>query len=232
MHVSIWLESVYFSQPTSLCKTLGRNGSKSGAGPASLEMEPYVKDPSKGFFLCLLFSKNLTSEYNYCGFHYSELLFMCLELGRNFHSPHRKHFLFALIFFQFFIPWLKRVLICMCRCLGWGWKWKVCYIKGAVFIITCLVGRLGRGCACFSEVPQVSIFLLLCLKLIKSNSYMCGEDHTPWPPLSPNKKAKRDPRASLFRLNLACPSEIEKHWKRSVLPNQNFSLPRSPVVQW
>lgn len=46
--------------------------------------------------------ENYTTK-NTCGFKYSELLFMCLEnkLGKNFHSPHRKHFSFAFIFYLF-----------------------------------------------------------------------------------------------------------------------------------
>ena len=79
---------------------------------------------------------------------------------------------------------------------------------------------MRRLSACLFEVPQVNIFLLLCLKLVETNNCRCRRAHTPRP-LSLNNGAKRTPKVSLLHLNLACPSEIEKHWKRRVLPNQN-----------
>lgn len=45
-------------------------------------------------------------------------------------------------------------------------------------------------CACFFEVPQVNIFLLLCLKLTESNICMCTEAHTP-EALSSNNGVKK-----------------------------------------
>lgn len=99
--------------------------------------------------------------------------------------------------------------------------------KSATLKMPCLLllalraPELGRLTACSFEVPRVNIFLLLRLKLVETNNRRCRRAHTPRP-LSPNNRAKRTPKVSLLHLNLACPSETERHWKRRVLPNQNY----------
>lgn len=66
-------------------------------------------------------------------------------------------------------------------------------------------------CTCFSEVLQVNIFLLLCLKLTESN--FCtfrGLTHKAIE-FKQQNFFKSTPKVPLLHLNLACQSEIEKH---------------------
>lgn len=57
-----------------------------------------------------------------------------------------------------------------------GGEWKVCYMKSGMFMITSLAGAQVHDAAhvaAFSQLPQVNIFLLLCLKLTESTVYVC-----------------------------------------------------------
>lgn len=76
-------------------------------------------------------------------------------------------------------------------------------------------------CACFSEVPQVNIFLLPYLKLTEINVCMFR-----WPTQQGHwgqtMGLKSTPKVFICHLNLACQFEIEEHGKRRVLPNQSF----------
>lgn len=135
--------------------------------------------------------------------------------------PTGSTFCLLLFFSHCFIPWLKRVLICVCRCLEWGWGTEsLSHEKGNVYYyLPC--GHQSQRCHMLGllEAPQVNFFFLLCLKHTESNICLC---RAPTPgPLGPNNGVIKHPQSICASPKLGLPIWNRKTLKRSGLPNQN-----------
>ena len=114
---------------------------------------------------CCLFSKISVKNTITCGFKYTELLFMCLEINWAKISLHPTGSTFCLLFFffHFLLHDLRRFWFVCADASSEGGEWKVCCIKSGMFIITRLVGtRVGNA-----------VCVLAFLKFHRWRSFFC-----------------------------------------------------------
>lgn len=154
-------------------------------------------------------------------------------------SVHPTGSTFCLLFFFFHFSFhdLRGFWFVCADAWGEGGEWKVCYVKNGMFIIPCLVGTSLGGAVCllFWSSTGEELSLALLETYLKQHLHVYVEEPTcqsHWAQTMGFLKAPA--KLSVLHLNLVCHSQVEKHWKRSVLPNQEGFSSSSllSVVEW